>query len=520
MYKVLLVDDEKIIVEGISRTVNWNAYNTELIGTARHGLEALSMIERDMPDIVISDIKMPGMNGLQLVEKVYEKYPHISFILLSGFSEFDYARTAMQFGVKHYLLKPCNENSITEAMSEVIEELEKRHSQETFMHNMQKELSKVLPHAKEQFLKELVTNKTYGQRDWDDYGRLFRITIDNDKIRLLLFQLEGKFEFEHMFAIKNIAEDVLGQSIMLLSTTIGKHVLLLIKDTQETETESLFTQLKEIKNTFTSYYKLDATVAVSDAGQIIHARKMYRETLECLNYQFYLGEGSIITKKDIEHDEVGIVKPFIYDEEPICMHVKSGDWEYVGAELRNYFEMLADSRMDTHLSKSYVIPLYVSIVRQGKPDEINDYLKKIASFDQFHTLRTIEQFVTENAQQICLNNYQMQTKKHSCIIHKMIGIIKEHISNPDLSLNWVASEILYMNADYLGKLFKKETGEKFSNYVVKLRMEKAMEEIEKTGDVKVFELAERLGFGDNPQYFSQVFKKYTGFTPSEYKRSP
>ncbi|MNJ80329.1 HTH-type transcriptional regulator YesS [compost metagenome] len=77
-----------------------------------------------------------------------------------------------------------------------------------------------------------------------------------------------------------------------------------------------------------------------------------------------------------------------------------------------------------------------------------------------------------------------------------------------------------MNADYLGKLFKKETGEKFSNYVVKLRMEKAIEEIEKTGDVKVFELAEKLGFGDNPQYFSQVFKKYTGHTPSEYKRSP
>lgn len=518
MYKVLLVDDERIIVEGISQTVDWNAYDTELIGTARNGLEAMSFIENNMPDIVISDIKMPGMNGLQLVEKVNELYPQIAFILLSGFSEFDYARTAMQFGVKHYLLKPCNENSITDALSEVIEELEKQHSQEAFMLNIQKELSKVMPHAKEQFLKELVTNKMYGQRDWDDYGRLFSITIENEQVQLLLFQIEGKYEFEHMFAIKNIAQDVLGKATLLLSTTIGKHVLLLIKAMHESE--PLFTRLKEVKQTFMSYYRLDITMAVSEAGHIKDARKMYRETLECLNYQFYLGEGSIITKSDIERSDDNLLKPFFYDEEPLCMHVKSGDWAFVQAELGNYFIMLADSRMDTHLSKSYVIPLYISIVRQGKPEEINDYLKKIADFDQFGTLRMIEQFVTENAQEICLNNYTTHTKKHSCIIDKMIKVIQDHIANPDLSLNWVASEILYMNADYLGKLFKKETGDKFSNFVVRLRMEQAMGEIEKTGDVKVFELAEKFGFGDNPQYFSQVFKKYTGFTPSEYKRSP
>ncbi|MBD2869809.1 response regulator transcription factor [Paenibacillus arenilitoris] len=518
MYKVLLVDDERIIVEGISRTVDWEAHRTELIGTARNGLEALSFIETHMPDIVISDIKMPGMNGLQLVEKVNERFPHIAFILLSGFSEFDYARTAMQFGVKHYLLKPCNENTITQALAEIILDLEKLQSQENFMANIQKELTKVLPHAKEQFLKELVTNKTYGQRDWDDYRQMFRMTVENDSVRLLLFQLEGKFEFEHMFAIKNIAEDVLGKSTVLLSTTIGKHVLLLIK--ADGESDALFANLSEIKRTFAAYYKMDATAAVSDPGPIVEARSMYRETLECLNYQFYLGEGSIITKKDIGRDDESAPGTFLYDEEPLCMHVKSGDWAFVRDELQAYFSQLADSRLDTHLSKSYVIPLYVSIVRQGSPEEINDYLQKIASFDQFQTLRAIEQFITDNAEQICLNNYRLLTRKHSSIILKMQQVVEEQLGNPDLSLGWVATEILYMNADYLGKLFKKETGDKFSNYVVKLRIEKAMEEIEKTGDVKVFELAEQLGFGDNPQYFSQVFKKYTGFTPSEYKRSP
>ncbi|MGO4371548.1 response regulator transcription factor [Paenibacillus sp. 2TAB19] len=518
MYKVLLVDDERIIVEGISRTIDWNAHHMELAGTARNGLEALAFIKDNQPDIIISDIKMPGMDGLQLVEKVYELYPHIAFILLSGFSEFDYARTAMQFGVKHYLLKPCNENTIIQALTEVIEQLNEQHSQADFMANIQKELKKVLPHAKEQFLKELVTNKTYGQRDWDDYGELFRIEIENDSVQLLLFQIEGKFEFEHLFAIKNIASDYLSQETVLLSTTIGKHVLLLTKITSESE--ELFDRLKQIKQTFASYYKLDATIAVSTPGRITEARSMYRETLECLNYQFYLGEGSIITRNDIA-DAAG--KPqatFIYDDEHLCMHIKSGDWEIAKQELTHYFAMLAEHRMDMQLTKSYVIPLYVSITRQGQADQINEFLQKIASFDSLSTLRTIEHFVTENAELICMNNYSLHTKKHSSIIHKMVQVIEEHISNPDLSLNWVSSEILYMNADYLGKLFKKETGEKFSNYVVRLRMELAIKEIETTGDVKVFELAEKFGFGDNPQYFSQVFKKHTGFTPSEYKRSP
>jgi len=518
MYKVLLVDDERIIVEGISRTVDWQAHNTELIGTARNGIDALQFIEANTPDIVISDIKMPGMDGLALVERLSQQYPHIAVILLSGFSEFDYAQKAMHYGVKHYLLKPCNENTIIEALEAVTGELETQNSQKNFIANIQEELTKVIPYAKEQFLKELVTNKMYGKKDWEDYGRLFHIEPENETIQLILFHLEGAYEFEHLFAIRNIAQDVLDHDMLLLSTTIGTEVLLLIRG--RNDERLLLEKLQEVKQIFTMYYKLEPTIAVSEAGSIVDARKLYRETQECLHYRFYLGDGSIITKSDIQRTDPGSHRSIYYDEEPICMHVKLGDWAYVEGELQTFFQLLADSRMNTMLLRSYVIPLYISIVRQSPPEEINSYMSEIVRFEELTTLRSIEQFLISTAEQICMKNYKFHTTKHSGIIQKMISVIQEQLSNPDLSLNWVASEILYMNADYLGKLFKKETGEKFSNYVVRLRMEQAIAEIEATGDVKVFELAEKLGFGDNPQYFSQVFKKYTGFTPSEYKRSP
>lgn len=516
MVKVLLVDDERIILEGISRIVDWASYEAELIGTARNGLEALAFIEENKPDIIISDIKMPGMDGLQLVEKVYDLYPQISFILLSGFSEFDYARKAMQFGVKHYLLKPCNENTITQALSEVIEELKAKHSQNQFMINIQQELSKVIPHAKAQFLKELVTNKTYGKRDWDDYRRMFHIAYETQEVRLILLQVEGKYEYEHLFALTNIAEDVLGTSIVMLSTTIGKHVLLLIKETGDRDL--LFNQLAGIKFTFADFYKLDTTVAVSVAGEITEARNMYRETLECLNYRFHLGEGAIITKADVISASEEIEHGFYFDDEQLCMEIKAGNWEEVQEELQRFFQLISAQRMETVLCKSYVIPLFVAITRQSAQDQINNYLKMIANLDELNTLRAIESFVTIIAQEICEHNFNSHKNKQSNVIKKMISVIEANIAFPELSLNWVANEILYMNPDYLGKLFKKETGEKFSNYVMKLRIEKAVEAIKTTDDVKVFELAERFGFGDNPQYFSQVFKKQTGNTPSEYKR--
>ena len=518
MYKVLVVDDERIILEGISKIIDWNKHDCVLMGTAKNGLEALAAVQAERPDIIITDIKMPGMNGLQLVEKVSELYPGTAFIMLSGFSEFDYAREAMRFGVKHYLLKPCNENAIKQALDEVTGELRKVQSHEQFLANIQTELTKVLPHAKEQFLKELVTNKTYGRRDWNDYGSLFNITVQSENVQLVLFQLEGSYEYEHLFAMKNIAEDVLGSDIVLLSTTIGKHLLLLVKESGETGW--LFTQLNAIKSIFTGYYKMDATIALSEAGEITEARSMYRETVACLNYRFYLGEGSIITKRDIEGPNHEGPQAFIYDEETLGMHVKSGDWGYVQQELDAIFTALSEIRLDEAMAKSYVIPLYVSIVRESDPSQRNGYLQTMAKLDELVTLQSLKQFITDAAHEICMNNYHLQQKKHSQMIRRMIDIIHEHIGNPELSLSWVACEILYMNADYIGKLFKKETGEKFSNFVMKLRIEKAVLAMNSSEDVKVFELAERFGFGDNPQYFSQVFKKVTGCTPSEYKRTP
>lgn len=122
MYKVLIVDDERIIRDGIASVIEWEQHEMTLAGTAKDGIEAYEMIKRSLPDIVITDIIMPGMNGLDLIAKVSEEYKDITFIILSGHGEFNYASKAMAFGVKHYILKPCDESTIIPVLKKVIKE--------------------------------------------------------------------------------------------------------------------------------------------------------------------------------------------------------------------------------------------------------------------------------------------------------------------------------------------------------------------------------------------------------------
>jgi two-component system response regulator YesN len=512
MYRVLLVDDERIITEGMAKVIDWKSIGTDLIGTARNGIEAFSIIQQKRPDIVISDIKMPGMNGLELVVKVHSAFPEVRFILLSGFSEFDFAKQAMAFGVKHYLLKPCNENTIMDAVTELCEELNLKQTREQFVQEMRDTIENVMPYAKEQLLKEFVTSH-YENKDLQYFQKLFQLDLNSVKVQLVLFQLEGDFQFEHMYAIKNIAEHTFGSYI--LSCTVGETVLFLIEE--GSDSLPLHSQVEKIKQTFHQYYQIDSTIAISEAEKICHANKLYKEALDCLSYRFYLEEGGVITAKDISFQN-DLEAEFHYDDQNFCRLVKTGSWEDVRKEIHTFFHHLIDLKQDINITKSYVIQLFNAMIRLCEAREMNRYLTKLTILLDMDTILNMKTFFESVAEEITLLFYHQNRNKHSAIINKVIEIIEEHIGNQNLSLHWVANEMLYMNADYLGKLFKKETGEKFSNYLTKQRMEMAMDLIEKENDVKVFEIAEKIGYGENPQYFSQVFKKQTGYTPSEYKK--
>ena len=169
------------------------------------------------------------------------------------------------------------------------------------------------------------------------------------------------------------------------------------------------------------------------------------------------------------------------------------------------------------VAKTHCLELYVCIIRCCETDKIDNYMKGIMYLQDAKTIGEIRSFIEEKGLEITEANTPEKRKVYSALIRDTMRIIDENVRNENLSLRWLAGTILYTNVDYLGKLFKKETGKNFSHYVMEKRMELAKETIIEGKYDRIYEIAEKVGYGSNSQYFSQVFKKYTGVSPLEYK---
>ena len=197
--------------------------------------------------------------------------------------------------------------------------------------------------------------------------------------------------------------------------------------------------------------------------------------------------------------------------------VKTGDMEKLKMLLSGFFKTLEKAMPTPAVAKTYCLELYVCIIRCCSVEKIEKYMKGIVSVQAAKKLSDIKSFIEQNGFEIAKANAPESNKIYSSLIRDTINIIDENIENENLSLRWLAGTILYTNVDYLGKLFKKETGKNFSHYVMEKRMEMAKDLIIEGKKDRIYEVAEKVGYGSNSQYFSQVFKKYTGVTPLEYR---
>jgi Response regulator containing CheY-like receiver domain and AraC-type DNA-binding domain len=339
MYKVLIVDDERLIREGIALTINWQELGLELSGTAQNGVEALKLIDKNQPDIVITDIKMPVMSGLELIDITRQKYPDINYIILSGYGEFELASKAMSYGVKHYILKPCSESKIMEVLKEVIADIKKSQNRDLVL-------------------------------SYDDIINAINTGNVDDALNSL--------------------------------------------------------------ETFLAYIKI--------------------------------------------------------------------------------------ASLSKNMAKAYCNELFINIINCGKSTEMEKYLKMVCQINNIEYIYDIQHLFEKIIRCIIQDNQESLFLKQNKIISTITKYISENYMNENMTLKKIAKEVLFMDEGYLSKLFSRNTGEKFNNYLTKIRMEKAKKLIENGMDEKIYDVAQKVGFGANPQYFSQLFKKYTGCSPTDYNR--
>ncbi len=513
MYNVVIADDERIIRDGIAAGVDWQSHGFSLVGRAEDGVEALDLIRKKNPDLVITDIKMPGMDGLELIEKVKGESAGVTFVILSGYGEFDFAKRAMAYGVKHFLLKPTDDDEIAKTLVEVYEELEEKAGRKRQMSSLERKVKKTMPLVKEQFLRDCIMDRTYTKAEREYYMDL--VGIANERCRLILFQPHDELAFDKLLALKSISEEVIEKRLIYLNTCIRGRLLSMVRNIDDRIVTGL---ISEIKNRYDRLIGGQITASYSDADTFSNIGRIYAQTDEYLSYAFYLGVGSIISRHNTEEvRDAQEHRHISFDYEPMALAVKSGNQAEATKRLSFFFSELQTRKYDIDETKTHCLQLLMAIIRQDSRSNIDGYIGNIAEFLRYGTLKQIRKFVEDTANEIAAGNHARIARKHSRIIDRLIQFVSDHVNNEDMSLKWIANHVIYMNAEHLGRLFKRETDQKFSQYVMKLRIEKAKELIERDSDMRINEIADRVGFGLNSQYFSHIFKQYAGLSPSEYR---
>ncbi|MEF2245445.1 response regulator [Paenibacillus sp. IITD108] len=528
MLKVLLVDDEKTILQGISMLVEWEKLGTALIGTAMNGSLAYDMVLQETPDIIITDIKMPIMNGLELIKKVKHVKPKVKFIILSGHEEFDFAKQAMEFGVQHYLLKPCNPQKISTVLDCMTKEIAIEHKKESDLQQTMYQLEKVKPHAEEQFLREMLINRSYGEQEWAEHIQMNHRSKAPEAVKLLVLQIERTSEHMYLFALKNILVELLERtSSFLLSTLLDGKVVIAVNDQQNSELIPVHQQATSI---FEAYYKYKALAVISRSGAVGELRRLYKEAELSLKHHFFYGEGSVIAEEpqiqggkhitggsvsEAEDNNAALQEA---DLKQLAAAVRSGDLLTATGLVEQSFASMAECNFSIEQIKREAAALYMAVIKQADANEQESLYKQIMELQELQTLVEMKSWIKDAAEQIIEQFFNDDDNAHNDIVRNMLRYARENIADESFSLYKLANEMMYMNADYIGKLFRRHTGHRFKSYIVIMRMDRAKKLIDQAEDIKMNEIAEQVGFGNNPKYFSQVFKKETGYTPSEYKK--
>ncbi len=506
MLKLLIADDEKIIRETISKLIDWKSLGISLMGTAKDGIEAYNMILDEYPDIVLTDIKMPGLSGLELIQKIYAVNKDTQFIILTGYSDFEYAKKAMQYGVRYYLLKPCNEEQIISSLKDVIHD---HYDKLATRRNAQDNLP-LLNQFRQNLLINLINDGLTSQVSLskDSY-----VPFHKNYSKYLDFYTTP---YEVCYFYYLLEENM-------------RNAIQLIEYYREMNSPGIPFHYLYVHNTLAFFFP-SFSPAYEEMDTFMSALKLPEQDTEILYRRTSFDNFELALNKLIHH--IRLYEQIIYADGTTLTRISN--YQNIIREVQNYTaQIYVNDREESAKAIHSLLSVLQAITDINFLKQLVSSVIVISSSKNisYHALSAAEflvgvgssvdcQEITGSLEQLLKNLYH---KYHSytaagTISAKIQTYVQEHLSDPDLSLKWIADNYLYMNVDYVSKKFIKETGETFSKYLTDEKVKKAKELLAEKRPAKIQEIAELVGCGNNPPYFNQIFKKSTGLSPSVYMK--
>ncbi|WP_310604655.1 response regulator transcription factor [Anaerosporobacter sp.] len=498
MYRLLIVDDEEIEREGMANFIPWSNYGIELVGTAWNGVEGLEQIQVKRPDIVITDIKMPVMSGIQLIQEAKKKYTDIEFIVLSGYGEYEYTSQAMEEGIRHYILKPCDEEKVVNVLGQVIAEIESKQEKRRKEIEYQHKVSKLLPQAKEQLIRNILLDCERVNNVSDMYLKEEGI-LESDGLVLAIRGKKG-FDYLEQFVIGNVLHEMLEDGSVLFHTTIKHDVVFILNCNCIEAIEEAYIRVKQ---EFVKISSMCLQAAISKYGKLKDMSELYIQVQD------------LFQMNEIEHLEVLLsYKKF---SEKDCNDIMVFDYGQL-EDAENYDQII----FEVYLA---FLKMNVNNFKKKQKEELcelaikltcgNEYIsrwkKEINNITSVEELFELVVDILGEKKGLYLND-KVQKR-----IHDILFAIYNHISRPEMSMQFLAKEVLFMNEDYFGRLFLNYWKEKFSTYILVRRITLAQRLLQYNPDIKISFLAESVGYSPDGQYFSKAFRKIAQMTPTEYR---
>ena len=513
MYSILIVDDEKVICEGIKHRISMlNIPELDSIKIALNGKEALKIINRTPPDIIITDIRMPEVDGLELMKTVSEEYPHIKFIVLSGFETYDYIRNAFRLGAVDYLLKPVTIEDLKYHIGSIIEKLNDEQNMEAVKSELNTEDSNmVLNHLLfGQYLHPKVTVEMLAK---------LKSLFPHDFFAVGIVSIEYNLDYGKNLGLVirqfELIKKSLASSVYLhILFNHSKHPVIVFNITER----ELYPQVVKLLQDFTNNYKkisqLNSVSAISSVmSGVSNIKKLYSQAEEAMAYRILYESKQVIEYLQIP---AGNRKLNLSRRDLICLE------SAVNLRSVKQFSLLIDKWFSREFLVGQTVEnikkLYFIIIKKitalMSSQEYFIMGEDERDFDDFFSLDEIKAYLKDYLYKV-IQCISQQEKSEKTVIDIAIRYLNENYMK---KINMAeVSNIVSMNYSYFSKLFKTEIGMTFTEYLTMLRMEEA-KKLLKDPVNKICEVSAKVGYED-AHNFSRAFKNYFGISPKKYRKS-
>jgi two-component system response regulator YesN len=536
MYRLMLVDDEPEIRDGLLEIINWEQEGFQVVGVAENGLEALQVAQNVSPDLVVTDIRMPFLDGLEMARRMRQTLPTVQFVVLSGYDEFEYARQAIQIQIKDYVLKPISSDEFVQVLRRVKSHLDEDFAQRSDVKTLREHFRSSLPILRELLLTSLLNGGILTGEAMNSAAR-YELSIVSPRYAVALLRLGGAMhdKTEHdlirdpelmRFAVMNIVEEVLqGQipcHVFHYNGLIA--VLFLLREEENQPFSLLMDVLGTAQQTVIRY--LDCMIAIGVSNPCVHLHQLHHAAVQAasaLDQSALLENGQVLAIADVEPGSARQLAAEEITLRALSNNIKLGNTGEAEELLHQLMEEARKSKAAFRDYQVYLLEIFLAIIRTGRDLEVEwtdfgegqgpsleNMLKSRDLMETEAMLRALCRHLTGSIRDTRLESGKL-------LVREAVDYVSSSFTKSDVTLEKVCRR-LHISAAYFSTLFKRETKKTFHQYLTELRMDKAMTLLAGS-DLKTADIAVQVGLND-PSYFSYSFKKHFGISPSQARKKP